>query len=244
MLVKGDKIRLVKPMGAFTNVGEVCDVLDVDQNGVISFRFGGYHKGMMSHEEFERYFEKVKPVDNVQHNTDNVLNNVQNYKVGDTVKMIKVNETLAPLETDSEYAIQNIQYGVVVLAAIDGGTVHYISQKIFEENFEVVVPPEVMDESGAFVSAERVEQVMNHSKVVVYKVFDKCTVVVCQLPNGFVIVESSACVDPKNYDEEIGIEICMNRIKDKVWEMEGYRLQEDIYSANNATDNIVKFPSK
>lgn len=244
MLVKGDKIRLVNSMGDFTNIGEVCDVLDVDQNGVISFKFGGCHKGMMSHKEFERYFEryfeKVEPVKE---------RNVQDYKIGDTVKMVEANEVLAPLEADSEYAIQNIQYGVVALLSIDGGTVYSISQKLFEDNFEVVADEsdDFIDNSPVSVSAERVEQVMNHSKIVVYKAFDKCTVVMCQLPNGFVIVESSACVDPKNYNEEIGIEICMNRIKDKVWEMEGYRLQEDVYSANNANnaiDNIVEFPSK
>lgn len=233
MLVKGDKIRLVKPMGGFDNIGEECEVLDVDKNGVISFRFGKYHKGMMSHDEFEKYFEKVEE------------RNVQEYEVGDTVKMVKANDALAPMEVNSEYAIQDIQYGVVALASVDGGVVRYVSQKLFEEHFAVVIP-DVMDESGAFctgaisVNAEQVERVMNHSKVVVYKAFDKCTVVMCQLPNGFVIVESSACVDPKNYDEKIGVEICMNRIKDKVWEMEGYRLQADIYEMNSIAEAVMQ----
>ena len=51
-----------------------------------------------------------------------------------------------------------------------------------------------------------------------------------KLKNGFVIVESSVCVDPKNFDIEIGREICGNRIKDKIWELEGYNLQT---STNN-----------
>ena len=59
-------------------------------------------------------------------------------------------------------------------------------------------------------------------------VFDKCTVVSCQLPNGFVIVESSACVDPANYNEELGKIICKDRIINKIWELEGYRLQTEI----------------
>lgn len=62
-MIKGDKIKLVKPMGAFTNVGEICEVTNVDENGVISFRFGGYHLGCMSYNEFETYFELMpKPV--------------------------------------------------------------------------------------------------------------------------------------------------------------------------------------
>ena len=78
-----------------------------------------------------------------------------------------------------------------------------------------------------------IEEVMNHSKIIVSTEFDKCTIVACKLPNGFVIVESFACVDPKNYDEDMGVEICMKKIIDKVWELEGYRLQQQIYEDTN-----------
>ena len=59
--------------------------------------------------------------------------------------------------------------------------------------------------------------------------FDKCTLVCVKLENGFVLTESSACVDPANYNEEIGKEICFERIKNKIWELEGYRSQCDIF---------------
>lgn len=59
-MIKGDKIRLVKPMGAFKNVGEICEVTEIAEGGVISFRFGGYHLGCMSYDEFLKYFEKVE----------------------------------------------------------------------------------------------------------------------------------------------------------------------------------------
>lgn len=36
----GEKIRLIKAMGAFTNIGEECDVTEVKPDGEISFRFG------------------------------------------------------------------------------------------------------------------------------------------------------------------------------------------------------------
>ena len=54
---------------------------------------------------------------------------------------------------------------------------------------------------------------------------DKCTVVRAILRNGFEIVESSACVSPENYDEQMGAEICMDKIKDKVWFLLGFLLQ-------------------
>lgn len=59
-MIKGDKIKLVKPMGAFTNVGEVCEVTDIREDGSIWFRFGGVHLGCMSYDEYEKYFEPVK----------------------------------------------------------------------------------------------------------------------------------------------------------------------------------------
>ena len=63
-MTKEDKIKLVKPMGAFTNVGEVCDIVDISEDGIISFKFGeGVHLGCMSYDEFERYFEIVEGED-------------------------------------------------------------------------------------------------------------------------------------------------------------------------------------
>lgn len=54
---------------------------------------------------------------------------------------------------------------------------------------------------------------------------EKCTVVRAVLRNGFEIVESSACVSKENYDEKLGAEICMKKIKDKVWFLLGFLLQ-------------------
>lgn len=59
-MIKGDKIKLVKPMGVFKNIGEICEVIDISESGVISFRFGGYHLGCMSYDEFLKYFENVE----------------------------------------------------------------------------------------------------------------------------------------------------------------------------------------
>lgn len=54
---------------------------------------------------------------------------------------------------------------------------------------------------------------------------DKTTIVRTLLRNGFEIVESSSCVSAENYDEKIGREICMEKIKDKVWFLLGFLLQ-------------------
>lgn len=74
-----------------------------------------------------------------------------------------------------------------------------------------------------------VDELMESCDIAVTTAFDKCTIVACKLPNGFVIVESSSCVDPANYDEDMGVDICMKNIERKVWELEGYILQDKLY---------------
>lgn len=74
-----------------------------------------------------------------------------------------------------------------------------------------------------------VDELMESCDIAVTTAFDKCTIVACKLPNGFVIVESSSCVDPANYDEDMGVDICMKNIEKKLWELEGYLLQNKLY---------------
>ncbi len=65
-MTKGDEIRLVAPMGVFDNIGEICEVTDVSEDGIISFKFGGFHLGCMSYNEFEKYFELVEREETVE----------------------------------------------------------------------------------------------------------------------------------------------------------------------------------
>lgn len=53
---------------------------------------------------------------------------------------------------------------------------------------------------------------------------DRTTVVHAVLRNGFSITESSACVCAENYDMQIGEDICMEKIEDKVWMLLGFLL--------------------
>lgn len=59
-MIKGDRIKLVKKMGVFDNIGEICEVTDIQEGGVICFKFGGCNLGCMSYDEYEKYFEKVE----------------------------------------------------------------------------------------------------------------------------------------------------------------------------------------
>lgn len=61
------------------------------------------------------------------------------------------------------------------------------------------------------------------------KMGQKTTVLCSTLPNGFEIVTSSSCVDPDNYDHEVGLMQCQSRFEDKLWELEGYLLQQKTF---------------
>ena len=75
------------------------------------------------------------------------------------------------------------------------------------------------------VTQETIDQLLAGSEIHAETIFDKATIVAVKLPSGFVLTESSGAVDSANYDKEIGKSICLDKIKDKLWELEGYRLQ-------------------
>lgn len=78
------------------------------------------------------------------------------------------------------------------------------------------------------VTVKQIEDLWKASEVAVATVFDKTTLLTCKTPHGFVLTESSSCVDPENYDIEIGFDICKERIINRLWELEGYVLQKKL----------------
>lgn len=79
------------------------------------------------------------------------------------------------------------------------------------------------------VTQAQINELMANAVVDARTVFDKCNQVTVRLENGFTISEASGCVDPSNYDFEIGKMICLGRIENKLWELEGYALQKKLY---------------
>lgn len=81
------------------------------------------------------------------------------------------------------------------------------------------------------VTNRQIDELLEKSEIKIETVYGKVTIVSCKLPNGFIITESSGAVDPLNYDEKIGTEICMERIENKLWELEGYALAKQLYES-------------
>lgn len=83
------------------------------------------------------------------------------------------------------------------------------------------------------ITTERIDKLVSQSKVEVVKMGEKTTVLLLTLPNGFEIVASAACVDPTEYNHEVGKTIALKRAIDKVWGLEGYLLQNEGYLLQN-----------
>ena len=77
------------------------------------------------------------------------------------------------------------------------------------------------------VTAAQVAEEMSNFKVETIDIFAKPTTVVSvRMSNGYVLTETSTCVDPLNYDETIGLQVCQKKIEDRVWALLGYKLHD------------------
>lgn len=79
------------------------------------------------------------------------------------------------------------------------------------------------------ITPEQISTLMNEAEYqVAHRMFDKQCIVVAKLRNGFTIVGESACIDPNDYNEEIGFNLAKARIEQRLWELEGYALQKSL----------------
>lgn len=127
-------------------------------------------------------------------------------------KMISAKEMEKHLATNSD-CVEGIKGYKVVY---EGGYESWSPKEVFEKAYMEV------GENNS-ITKENVDNFIKEIEVMTMG--EKTTVVKVTLINGFEIVESSSCVDPSNYDEELGKEICLGRIKNKIWELLGFLLQ-------------------
>lgn len=79
-------------------------------------------------------------------------------------------------------------------------------------------------------------------KKIDYMVLPNSTVTVCNitLENRFSVRGESACVDPRNFDMEIGRQIAYRDAFNKLWQLEGYLLAERRYGQQPAEQETAK----
>lgn len=102
------------------------------------------------------------------------------------------------------------------------GYVSWSPKEVFEKSYmQVENNPNLV--SGVSIGEHMVNEFISYTET--STIGYKTTMVRCVLRNGFEIIETSGCVDAKNYDQKLGEEVCMRKIKDKIWYLLGFLLQ-------------------
>ena len=102
---------------------------------------------------------------------------------------------------------------------------------IYPDGYKSWSPKDVFEaayfpiEKYSILTENDIVRVLEASEFYVDTLGEKTTLVRVVLPTGFELVETSACVDPENYSENYGAEICMEKIKDRLWFLMGFTLQ-------------------
>ena len=68
------------------------------------------------------------------------------------------------------------------------------------------------------------------------------TMVICalHLPNGFVVTGEAACIEPANFDYNLGCKIARDKARDKLWALEGYLLASIRDAVGESDDGEVE----
>lgn len=152
--------------------------------------------------------------------------------IGKTVKIYDHIGIVIDVEINPYFSFGDSQKPIRVSLATPNGGRHISYIKAVDE---IELLPSSPAAPKNTVTQEQIDALIAGAKIERRTVFAKCTIVSVHLENGFVLTESSACVDPANFDPKIGEEICMERIKDKLWELEGYALQKKLYEERYRT---------
>ncbi|ABK54416.1 gp48 [Escherichia phage N4] len=73
------------------------------------------------------------------------------------------------------------------------------------------------------------------------KALSTTTVCALVLSNGFTITGKSACVDPNTFNEELGKKYAYEQAVDKVWELEGYLLKQNLHEKTQSQEMLKGF---
>jgi hypothetical protein len=75
------------------------------------------------------------------------------------------------------------------------------------------------------VTQEQIDALLNAAESQEHIFWGKELIVSYKLESGFVVTGSGACVDPANFDLEIGRRFARESAAKQLWKLEGYRLQ-------------------
>lgn len=107
-----------------------------------------------------------------------------------------------------------------------------LDRNTFDEHFSKKVEQANNDKNtGYFYSSKGyIKNIVDSSDIARSVVFNSCLIVACKLPNGYVIVESCPCVNADDEkSKEIAYSLCMDKIYEKIEELESYVIVNNEY---------------
>jgi hypothetical protein len=99
-----------------------------------------------------------------------------------------------------------------------------MNDKKLKETIDAKVFPKVTEE----LMKRRITDVKYHR---LGPTLTHCTI---HLDNRFCVTGESACVDPRNYDKDVGETIAYKNAFNKLWELFGFLLAEELYRQEKA----------
>ena len=140
------------------------------------------------------------------------------------IKMVDLKPMNAKDAVNAGYRVSN--NGEIVPPFTEGYEVTY------PDGYKSWCPKEVADAAYYKLSESNDGNKINRDDVISFitnvesiTVGEKTTVVNAHTLTGFDVIEHSSCVDPKNYDKEIGKTYAMDKVIDTIWGHLGFVLQ-------------------
>ena len=72
------------------------------------------------------------------------------------------------------------------------------------------------------IKPAEIDDILSHAKINTVCLTNKTVSVTVTLANGFEITDTGSCLNPDDFNVEIGKDVAMQRIKDRLWMLEGY----------------------
>lgn len=143
------------------------------------------------------------------------------FKIGDVIYSNENNEIDAYMLAEGEVAYMGYK------VRYPDGYESFSPKAVFEKAYLPLEENKKLKTDAPSISQKMVDDFISHYET--KTLGNKTTVVRAVLVNGFEIVESSSCVSEENYDEGLGYEICVKKIKEKVWYLLGFLLQTAVH---------------
>lgn len=91
--------------------------------------------------------------------------------------------------------------------------------------------PMSIEPNGNKITQEEIDNLLDAAVVQEHVFHDKELVVSYLLPSGFTVSGRGACIDPANFDIEIGRQVARSQAANQLWQLEGYRKQIELRAA-------------